>query len=686
MTTVKTLRVEVKRDHLIRIASCNAEAAIAEMIWNALDADATEVNVNFYEGPLQAIEKIVISDNGTGIPYGDAQNLFVALGGSWKVQKQRTEQGRFLHGRDGEGRFKAFALGKRVAWSIVYETNGKLRKYIIEGNSDSLDEFVISDEETITGAHTGVTVSITQVLKKSHVMEDENRASERLMPIFALYLSNYPSVVLRVGNTKIDPEKAIKNKQIFLLSPIEDSGEQYPIELELVEWRELRDHHELLFCNEYGFALERYNRQIRGVADFSFSAYLKSRFFGKQQISGRLQIADLDKQLQGPWDEAVAKIKEYFLKRALENARDQLSKWKEEEVYPYKAEPRTPVEKVERQVFDIVAININQNLPSFEDADKKTKAFQFRMLRQAIEKSPEELQTIITEILQLPKDKRDRLSELLRNVSLVGIINASGIITDRLRFLLGLEQMLFDADLQKHFKERSQLHRILAQNTWVFGDAFSLSVDDRSLTEVLKKHLKLASVDMPVNEPVKRLDGRPGIVDLMLSRSIPRNHSDELEHLVIELKAPKVDIGQKEIEQVKSYAYAVARDERFKGIHTRWNFWVVSNDLTDYAQLELSQVQHEKGVIYKSAVPLDLTIWIKTWSQLLQENKHRLEFIKEKLNYTIDAEEALEYLKKTYSELTDSVLPSEDPKDNGAGVLAANKARRRRARGTTLGK
>jgi hypothetical protein len=42
-----------------------------------------------------------------------------------------------------------------------------------------------------------------------------------------------------------------------------------------------------------------------------------------------------------------------------------------------------------------------------------------------------------------------------------------------------------------------------------------------------------------IDEPVKLLTRKRGIVDLMLSRSQKRHRADDYEHLVVELKAPK---------------------------------------------------------------------------------------------------------------------------------------------------
>lgn len=66
-------------------------------------------------------------------------------------------------------------------------------------------------------------------------------------------------------------------------------------------------------------------------------------------------------------------------------------------------------------------------------------------------------------------------------------------------------------------KERSQLHRIIAQNCWLFGEEFGLSVDDRSLTEVLIAHKKMLDPDIVIDAPVKHISQTRGIVDLMLS-------------------------------------------------------------------------------------------------------------------------------------------------------------------------
>ncbi len=221
-------------------------------------------------------------------------------------------------------------------------------------------------------------------------------------------------------------------------------------------------------------------------------------------------------------------------------------------------------------------------------------------------------------MLKLPKRKQEELAELLRDVSLSAIISSAKIVADRLRFLMGLEAILFDADSKKRLKERSQLHRIIAQNCWLFGEEYNLSVDDKSLTEVLRKHRKLLGDDAVIDEPVKHVSQERGIVDLMFSRAIRRHKADELTHLVVELKAPKVKIDEKEITQTEKYAISVMKDERFKSVNTTWVFWAISDDYGDYAQYRMKKTIGSAVNTGKIHEADNVSIWVKLGRRCLK--------------------------------------------------------------------
>lgn len=655
-------KVVVQEDYLERIANARPIQAIAELIWNGLDADATEVDVEVDFTSL-GMQSVTVRDNGHGIQYEDAPELFSKLGGSWKIRSNRSKgKGRMLHGKEGKGRFKALALGRVADWKVKFKQDKSLLGYTITLIKDNLVDVRITDllEAKEDEDHPGVEVRVTELHRDFRSLEDKSAVQE-LSEVFAIYLTDYEGVNILFRGHRLDPTSSISSRKIFKLQPIQDNGIKHEVTLEIIEWKTATERIFYL-CSENGFPLQRLNPRFH-TPGFQFSAYLKSDYVTKLHEKGLLDLAEMNPLLMEAYESAQDQIKNHFKDREAETSQSYIDQWKAEKVYPFIEEPRTSVERIERKVFDIVAINVNRHLPDFGKSDRKSKAFQLRMIRQAIELGPEELRLILTEVLELPLRKQRELAKLLEDISLSNLISASKLVADRLRFLGGLETIIFDADLKRVIKERSQLHRLLAENTWVFGEEFNLTVDDQSLTEVLWKHMKLQGREVVIDKPVTKIDGSRGIVDLMLSRLVPQNHPEEREHLIIELKAPSVKIGAKEITQIKEYAFAVADDERFRSLNTRWNFWVISNDLDSYGKQEAKQGNRPRGLVHQSEDG-QIKIWVKTWSELLPECNARLRFVKDQLELNVDRASSLKYLQDTYDKYLSGVLWKEE--ENGS--------------------
>ena len=78
--------------------------ALAELIWNALDADATEVVATIERSGISRVEAITISDNGQGMQGREAELAFGLRGGSAKRRQTRTRANRRpVHGKNGKG-------------------------------------------------------------------------------------------------------------------------------------------------------------------------------------------------------------------------------------------------------------------------------------------------------------------------------------------------------------------------------------------------------------------------------------------------------------------------------------------------------------------------------------------------------------------------------------------------------
>lgn len=363
----------------------------------------------------------------------------------------------------------------------------------------------------------------------------------------------------------------------------------------------------------------------------------------------------MNKGLSQKVDEAREKIKEHFRSKTAEKAKSVVEVWKEEKIYPYEGEAASPIETAERQVFDIIAVNVNDFTPEFDNAPTKTKALHLRMLRNAIEKSPSELQLILNEVLGLPKRKQQELAELLQETSLSGIITAAKTVADRLKFLTALEKIIFDLEKKKLLKERSQLHKILQENTWLFGEQYNLWVSDKSLTNVLRAHSKHLDPDIVIDEPVKIIGKKRGIVDLMFSNSVRRHRENDIEHLVVELKAPSVKIGSKEMTQVEEYAFAVVDDERFNTVEgVKWHFWVISNEMDSYARKKIEGGPNPKKKLINETDRM--TVGVKTWAEVIEENKARLQFFQESLQHNAEESTAMKFLNDKHEKFLIGVV------------------------------
>lgn len=654
--------VEIQPDFLERQTKALPIAAVSELIWNGLDADATEVNVEFPSDQMGGMSKIIVSDNGTGISYSEAPILFKNLGGSWKKNGSLTHKNRrILHGQEGKGRFKAFALGAAVDWKTVYANGKTSHAYKISILESNIRQLKISDEKQAKGEKTGTTVVISD-LKRNFVSLRPESSVQEFSEIFALYLKHYKDVVITIDGERIDPSVAISSSIEIPLPPIcDDAGTSYPATLELIEWKRPTKR-ALYLCNEQGFPLSQVETRFH-IGDFNFSAYLKSAYIGELYQENRLDLAEMMPALLHCIEDARRKIKDVFRAKAAEKAKIVVDDWKARKLYPYEGDAESSVERAERQIFDIVAVTVQDTAPAFSEIPHPQMAFHLRMLRYAIERSPEELQKILDEVLKLPIRKQKELASLLEGTDFSGIISAATLVADRLKFLQGLRFVLFDFEAKKKLKERSQLHKILEQNTWVFGEEFNLWASDNDLTTVLKTHKDKLDPSIMIDEPVKVINKTRGIIDLMLSRAQRRHRSDDLEHLVIELKAPKVKINATHLSQIEGYALAVEKDPRFNRVQgLRWHFWVISDEYDEQVQARIENGPDPlRRLIQKGP---RVSIGVKTWGEILEENNARLQFVKDKLEYSASDEQAVQFLQEKHREFLEGVIEEGEADDS----------------------
>lgn len=648
------MSVDVREDHLEGLTKGDPILGITQLVWNSIDAEASEIKIVVVENGLGGVEEIRVEDDGHGMTRSEAIDCFSRLGGSWKRRAEKSKNGqRILHGHEGKGRWKAFTIGSEVVWTTVVEHAGKRQSTSITGYRDRPGGFDVSDPvETDKPIGTTTRVTIEQSGSKGLLGD---RYLKNLTAIFALYMKMYPDLSIKYRGTSLDPEELQDYSESYRLDGI--VKRHGSATLTIIGWsNKVKPRRGLFLCDSSGVALAELRVGIQ-ASGHEFTAYIL--WDGFREMEDRLLLAENDPEISPLINAARDQMREHFQQRDKQHVIDIVQKWKNDEVYPYDGEPANKQDSAVRSLFDVVAVKAAPAVNSSDD--QVARRLSLRLLREALEANPTALRRVLTEVLQLPSESLDELNELLNRTTLTDIIKASSLISERLDFIAALKIMVFDPESTKQLKERSQLHRILANETWVFGEEYALTVDDQSLTSALKKHIKLLGRDeLSVSEPVLDEDGKHRILDLLLARSSPQAR-DRHEHLVVELKAPKQRIGSDEITQIEKYAFAVASDNRFNMTEVEWDFIVVSSDLDGYAKQKAENGElsvHKPGLIYESG-DRKIRVWVKTWAQIISAAEHRHKFTQDALKYTPDSEDALAYLREVHAKyLPESLMTS----------------------------
>ena len=411
------ITVEVREDHLEFLARAKPLAALAELVWNALDAESTEVRVEYVENEMGGVELLRIRDNGHGLHPDHAQVVFRNLGGSWKQGGNRTNnRKRMLHGKYGKGRFRGFTLGNHVQWISTYEQDGTFYRYTITGHGQNPGEFELSDPLPVPPpphspvVHSGMTVEIRDLPTSIEGLRG-GKALQDVTELFAPYLRLYPDVRINYDQVPLDPANAEAYSANYDLGEIVMvNGERVNAELTVIEWT-TSGQRGVIPCDVNGFALAPPLRRFlfRG---FSYTAYLKSAHFESLEREGLLEAEGLCPDIPKLMDAARIALRQHFGRRVAERTEDLLRSWRDSGLYPYEAAPANADEVRKRQIFDLYAVHINQN-SSFSETSAANKRLVFRLLREIVEVDPKRAPRILDDFLSFGPEKDREVSRLL---------------------------------------------------------------------------------------------------------------------------------------------------------------------------------------------------------------------------------------------------------------------------------
>lgn len=661
----RRLKLKAQKDFIDRLSQAPKLSALEELVWNAFDERAKKVAVDFEINGMDGVDKIVIVDDGQSLAYDCAPDAFENLGKSNKVDRA-LEEGERLHGRKGEGRHKAFSLGNTVIWRFTYEKSRTRYSYQVIGSAHRENPFFLTVEEPAGPAEPiGCTVTITDIEKSLHTLTTPD-ARHQVASLFAPFLIKHSDRQLIYHGKPIRPKDVIAQARKLRPFFVTHDGTPYSIGIQVLHWID-GQRKEVFLCSTNGIPLHEVSSRSLSATD-NFSVFATSELFDHLHEQNLLSSVEMtaDSGRKQIVDQVRQKVRGYFRKRLQAESDEALQRLRGEGSYPYSGEPRTDVDQIERRVFDLCAVNISRHLPSFtEKMDVDGRKLLLRVVREAISQNPTSVGKIIREVCRLPESEAKSFVRLLDDVPLGNVVHLARMITDRLCFLSLFEAVVHLDPFEERISERTQLQKLLEQNTWLFGEEYAAGTGDENLVAILEKHIAILgrdhlqpsiqekSIRKLISEFNKARKKTPEslarIPDLMLWQKFVERRPDEYEFLVIEIKRPGVLLGRKEIAQIEDYAKAVVTTPFADTDRTRWVFVLVSDDLDDHA----NDRAHQQGLpAYTIQRPVDgrYEIRVMKWSQLIRAARARHEHLQKWLDFTATRDNVLTLAEETYAE------------------------------------
>ncbi|QGN49000.1 DNA mismatch repair protein [Micromonospora sp. WMMC415] len=621
-------------------------AAIAELVWNGLDANATYVKVELERTLTGAVDRIIVSDNGEGISPSQAEESFREYGDTWKSRQTHTSgHQRILHGQNGEGRLYTLALGEQFAWNSVATVDGRNVRTRITGTRNRPTIWNIEDP-TETGDSAGTVVTITVPQGKRHRALESSDAPDNLAARLAFYLKAYPGIKVEYDGVILNPENIIQDVvDLRLELPSEYISESPPI-VTFVEWKTRTTDRKMLICNAQGIALAEYGEDWNDPV-VSFTPYLRWRGFSDMSVEDIHMLPMTHAVLLHAAEQAIRK---HASRRRVEISGQVVEQLKTEGLYPYDTTELSPTQVVERQTFDLVVTVARAALPP-RGAPRQLSV---NLIQAALERDPSDLHSILDRVLSLSPQERAHLGRLIDDTQLSSIISATNTIVDRLNFIGGLRKLLADPQLRRELREVDQLHPMIAKNLWLFGEEWTLARTEVGLTAVLREHLGRLGQDVALEgdlERVARSDGRSGRVDILLYRGIGDERQNE--RLIVELKRPTVKVGRQELDQVKSYARAIVEDPQYRGVKCKWKFVLATYEYKDSIKRDIRQRDKPPGLADDQE---EYGVWVMHWGEILDAAERKLSFFRKQLEYEATDERVTRYLRESYQEFIPDAL------------------------------
>ena len=618
-------------------------SSIAEYIWNGFDAEATQINIIMQSDELGRISKLKIIDNGCGIADPSRFSLFYESNKQTNFGKSKNFS--HIRGNKGIGRLTFFTFSSSAQWDTIYKKEGKRYKYSININYKQLDNYDIS-EEIETYEETGTIVSFDDIhtITSNDFNNDLNVHLYREFSWF-LELNSMKNFSIKINNVDLD----------YRANFISDSTEldhkigEHLFNLKFIRWSQSlkNEYSRYYFINSKGEKTDENTTTLNNKGDnFSHSVFVRSKFFDQEYI---VSINTRNKQIHHSLihfiNQQLQDRRKLFLKTKSERI---IEEFRKNNAFPkFRNTPWDQHRKAELEDFIKELYQVEPKIFSSLNIEQKKVFVHFlNLILDSDERT--KLIDVLGEIIKLDSSDLEHLSESLKVTKLTNIIKTVRLIEDRYRAVDQLKKLVFNSELKAN--ERDHIQKFVENHYWIFGEKYHLvTAAEPRFEEALRRYIYLLKGEKAVVS-IDHADKNKEM-DIFMVRQLQNNSS--INNVVVELKHPKIKLGSKELEQVKTYMGVILEQDEFNDSNVTWEFYLIGNDFDKYIEREIQNAKShgEKSLVYFVE---NYKIYVKKWSEIFTEFDLRHDFLDrrlklEKAQLNMDATSANDIISNIHS-------------------------------------
>lgn len=642
--------VNINDNSISGAVTSDYKKAICEYIWNSFDAKAITVELKYEADELGNITSMSIEDNGEGI---DRETLHETFGCYQDSIKKRSFQwSSQVKGNKGRGRYAFNCFADKAEWDTIFNRNGKLLRYklyIDKGDNHHFDDGEDSDLKVVHNRPTGTIVSFSNVNIPVQALEIKE-FTEYLCREYAVFLELNKAFAKRllINGQMLDYTHVIAESEQKDFS-IDFEGEIQKFKVTFIRWNnKMRENYSTYFLDED--KVEKFEKTTsfnRKDTEFHHSVYVESSYFNDFEYYEN--DSDIFGTHKTPKDKFFVKlctqIKMYLTEKEkmfLKNvgAANLISRFEAKGIISKNVqgtdrfiqedlkETITQIYCVEPKVF----ININ---------DEQAKIFVGLISVILKTGNQEDLFTILKGVISLTDEERHELSSVLQHAELNYITKVIKELEDRCAKVSALKSAIFNSSYG--VDEVHDLQEMVPNMFWLFGEEYNIVTEaepdfEEALTRYINQvhhNTKGVSKSRRNKQKIEHPDKNKEMDIFAFRQSFEHN---QIENIVVELKHPKIKLGEVELSQVKTYMSVITEQPMFNASNMTWKFYLVGSefDSSNFIVNEIKNsihhgkqnlVQHittDNGVIYE--------IYVKPWSMIFNEFELRYKYLFDKLN------------------------------------------------------